>query len=176
MRLNSLQKVLASNLLPADIFSRTRDGIRHALLATSVAIVFLMTTPLHATTPEEQVVIAPLQAVLDGIAQHDQALIRKQLLPGGMVTLLRNGQPLQLHFDAFVDRIRPSGTGKIEERIHDPLVRIDDDVAIIWTPYTFYVEGKVDHCGTDIVNLVRIDGHWLIANIADNSRKNCGAK
>jgi hypothetical protein len=174
MGLRPLQEFSASKF-PMDTCD-WRTGIHYALSATFAAIVLLMTMPLHASTPEEQAVLAPFQAVLDGIAQHDQLLIRKQLLPGGMVTLLRNGQPLQLHFDAFVDHIRPGGSEKIEERMHDPLVRIDDNIAVIWTPYTFHVGDKVDHCGTDLVNLVRLDGHWLIASIADNSRKDCGAK
>lgn len=135
----------------------------------------LSNTQLYAATPEEQAVLAPLQGIFNGIAKHDKGLVREQLLPGGTATLIRNGQIFQLHFDAFVERI-PGGTEHFEERIHDPLVRIDDDIAIIWAPYEFMVEGKLDHCGTDIVNLVRRDGRWLIAGIADNSRKNCASK
>jgi len=40
----------------------------------------------------------------------------------------------------------------------------------------FLVDGKVDHCGTDLFNLVRADGKWLIASVADTGRKECGAK
>lgn len=121
-------------------------------------------------TPDERAVLAPLQNVLDGIAKGDKAAVRNQLLPGGSATLIRNGQILQLHFDSFVERISTS-TQKLEERIHDPLIRIDDDIAIIWAPYEFLIEGKIDHRGTDVVNLVRHDGRWMIAGIADNSRK-----
>jgi hypothetical protein len=56
---------------------------------------------------------------------------------------------------------------QIEERIHDPLVRIDNDLAMVWAPFDFLVYGKVDHCGTDLFNLVRTDGKWLIASVAD---------
>jgi Putative lumazine-binding len=136
-------------------------------LAFVAAVLFL--PKLHAETPEEQTVLAPLQGVFEGIAKHDKAIVRQQLLPGGMATLIRNGQIVQLHFDAFVDRL-PSGTQKLEERIHDPLIRIDNDIAVIWAPYEFLLEGKLDHCGTDLVNLVHRDGHWLISAIGDNSR------
>jgi hypothetical protein len=33
------------------------------------------------------------------------------------------------------------------------------------------VDGKVDHCGTDLSNLVRQDGKGLIASVADTGRK-----
>jgi hypothetical protein len=130
--------------------------------------------PSPALTPEDQAVLASFQGVLDGIGKRDPALIREQLLPGGMATLLRNGQAVQLHFDAFVAHIHP-GPEKYEERIHDPLIRIDDDIAIIWAPYDFLVNGKVEHCGTDVVNLLRHDGRWLISGIADNSHNSCPA-
>lgn len=156
---------------------------RTPLVASAVTI--LMTMPLLASpqttpaasstfTPDEQAVLAPLQGVLDGIAKRDQALIREQLLPGGMATLIRNGQAVQLHFDAFVAHVRP-GAEKLEERIHDPLIRIDNDLAIIWAPYDFLIDGKVDHCGTDIANLVRRDNRWLISGIADNTHSSCPA-
>jgi hypothetical protein len=38
------------------------------------------------------------------------------------------------------------------------------------------VNGKLDHCGTDLFNLVRQEGKWLIAAIADTGREVCSAK
>lgn len=124
-----------------------------------------------ALTPEQRAVLAPLQKLFDGIAKHDRALAKAQLLPGGMVTLKRSDRIVQMSFDQFVEHIPATGTQKLEERIHDPLIRIDDDIAIIWAPYVFLIDGKGDHEGTDSVNLVKKDGRWLIAGIADNGRK-----
>jgi hypothetical protein len=95
------------------------------------------------------------------------------LLPGGSATFLRNGKPVQLTFEALADRLSQPGSTSREERIRNPLVRIDDNVAIVWAPFEFLIDGKVDHCGRDIVQLVRVDGHWLIAAIGDNNRTDC---
>jgi hypothetical protein len=141
-------------------------------LATALSLV----TAADATTRDEKAVLAPLQALFDGLARRDRALVMQQLLPGGSATLMRDGKPLQLTFDALADRITQPGTTSREERMYDPLVRIDDNIAIIWTPYVVTVDGKFDHCGTDIANLVRLDGKWLIAGLADNSRKECKGK
>jgi hypothetical protein len=54
-------------------------------------------------------------------------------------------------------------------------VRVDHDLAVVWAPFDFLVDGKVDHCGTDLFNLVRTEGKWLIASIADTGRKDCSA-
>jgi hypothetical protein len=138
---------------------------------------------LHASTPpsaeaakEEQAVMAPISAMFDGMAKRDAAAIKKPLLPGGGMVLMRDGKPTQMTFDAFADAVGKPGKAQIEERIHDPLVRIDNDLAVVWAPFDFLVDGKVDHCGTDLFNLVRADGKWLIASVADTGRKDCAGK
>lgn len=131
---------------------------------------------LHAATPEEQAVLAPITAMFDGMAKRDSSAIKKPLLAGGTMVLMRDGKPVQMTFEAFADLVGKPGKAQIEERIHDPLVRIDNDLAVVWAPFEFLVDSKVDHCGTDLFNLVRTDGKWLIASVADTGRKDCTAK
>ncbi|WP_394834930.1 nuclear transport factor 2 family protein [Pendulispora rubella] len=152
------------------------DILRTSVAAAAVWATSSVMAPAHAATPAEQAVLAPFRAVLDGIGKRDKALVRAQLLPGGTTTFIRNGQVVQHTFDAFVEKLPSTGTSRIEERIYDPLVRIDDDIAVIWAAYDFLIDGKVDHCGTDIATLVRRDGRWLISTISDNSRKTCPAR
>lgn len=144
-------------------------------LAGAAATGFLVSS-LPAATPEQQAVLAPVKAMFDGMAKRDAEAIRKPLLPGGTMVLMRDGKPTQMTFEAFADRVGRPGTTQIEERIHDPLVRIDHDLAVVWAPFEFLVDGKVDHCGTDLFNLVRIDDKWLIANVADTGRKDCSPR
>jgi hypothetical protein len=131
---------------------------------------------LHATTPEEQAVMAPIAAMFAGMTQRDAAAIKKPVLPGGVMVLMRDGKPTQMTFEAFADLVGKPGKAHIEERIHDPLVRIDNDLAVVWAPFEFLVDGKVDHCGTDLFDLVRTDGKWIIASVADTGRKDCPGK
>jgi hypothetical protein len=125
---------------------------------------------------EQPAVLAPITQMFDGMAKRDAALIRKPVLNGGMMVLMRDGKPTQMTFEDFATRVGKPGTTKIEERIHDPLVRIDNDLAVVWAPFEFLVDGKVDHCGTDLFNLVRVDGKWIIASVADTGRKDCTGK
>lgn len=129
--------------------------------------------PAFASTPEQAAVLAPVQTMFDGMAKYDQGAMRATVQPEGSVALLRKGKVVRMTLGEFIDRIKP-GKDAIEERIHDPLVRVDGDLAMVWTPYEFLVNGKVKHCGTDLVHLVKMDGRWLIAGIADNSRDDCG--
>lgn len=152
-------------------------------LAAATAAGFLINS-LHAAAPlaaepsakEVQAVMAPITAMFEGMAKRDAAAIKKPLLPGGGLVLMRDGKPTQMTFEDFADRVGKPGKAQIEERIHDPLVRIDNDLAVVWAPFDFLVDGKVDHCGTDLFNLVRGDSKWPIASVADTGRKDCARK
>jgi hypothetical protein len=122
---------------------------------------------------EQQAVMAPITEMFDGMEKRDAAAIKKPLLSGGTMVLMRDGKPVQMTFEEFANRVGKPGTTHIQERIHDPLVRIDNDLAVVWAPFEFLADGKVDHCGTDLFNLVRTDGKWVIASIADTGRKDC---
>jgi len=152
--------------------------LRFVLFVTGLATTCLLTASLNAATleEEEQAVLVPIKAMFDGMAKRDAAAIKGPTLPGGTMVLMRDGKPTQMTFEAFADRVGRPGTTRIEERIHDPLVRIDNDLAMVWAPFDFLVDGKIDHCGTDLFNLVRKDGKWLIASVADTGRKDCPVK
>jgi hypothetical protein len=146
-----------------------------ALLLAGATVMSFLVSSLHAATAEEQAVLAPVVALFEGMAKYDAEAIRKPLLPGGTMVLMRDGKPTQMTFEDFAERMGKPDTTHIEERIHDPLVRIDHDLAVVWAPFEFLVDGKVDHCGTDLLNLIRTDGKWLIASVADTGRKDCTA-
>jgi hypothetical protein len=149
--------------------------MRHSF-AVLPLLAALFPLALNAASPDEQAVLAPIQAMFAGMSARDAAAIKKPTLSNGVMVLMRDGKPVQMTFEDFATRVGKPGTSKIEERIHDPLVRIDNDLAVVWAPFDFYVDGKVNHCGTDLFNLVRQDGQWLIASIADTSRNTCSAK
>jgi len=140
----------------------------------AVAACLLAAAPAAFAAESDQAVLAPFQAFLDGMAKYDQAAMRATVQPEGSVALLRKDKIIRNTLAGFIDHIKP-GKDRIEERIYDPLVRVDDNLAIIWARYDFRVNGKVVHCGTDLVHLVQQDGKWVIAGIADNSRDDCPA-
>lgn len=149
-------------------------------LAITLVAAALPHSCAFAATPDEDAVLAPVHQLFNGMSARDGDAIKASAIPGANMILMRAGKPNQMTIEAFADRLsKPNPDAKqvpIEERIHDPLVRIDNDLAVVWAPFDFLADGKVDHCGTDLFNLIRIDGKWLIASVADTGRKDCPRK
>ena len=137
-------------------------------------VIVELKSPAAESAAEERAVLASFQALLDGLGKRDKAVMMAQVLPGGSAVLMRNGKPAQMTLEMLTDRLSQPGSEAREERIHNAIVHVDGDVATVWAPFEFLVDGKIDHCGRDIANLIRVDGRWIIAAIEDNGRKDCG--
>lgn len=50
------------------------------------------------------------------------------------------------------------------ERYWSPTVLIRGDIAVVWAPYEFWIDGETSHCGIDVFDFVKIDGEWRVSN------------
>ncbi len=50
-------------------------------------------------------------------------------------------------------------------------INIDDNLASVWTPYEFYVNGSFSHCGSNSFQLVKMNGNWKIIYLVDIRRR-----
>lgn len=123
---------------------------------------------------EEAVVLGTLDRAFAALAARDVAALRAVFHPGGRATEVeaRPGAATAIESRATADFLSAlaQGSDRYEERISDPAVEIDGDIAMVWAPYVFRVNGKIDHCGTDHFDLVRVDGAWKILNITGTKR------
>ena len=69
----------------------------------------------------------------------------------------------------FAAQIHP-GPERYEERLGTPAIEIDGDIAMVWAPYTFLIDGKRHHCGVDHFGLAREGGAWKIASLSWSAR------
>jgi hypothetical protein len=95
------------------------------------------------------------------------------VVPGGVLVVVNDGVLSQFTVEFWANRVAASGTTHIEERIHDPETHIDHDLAVVWAPLKFYIDGKLDHCGRDLVSLNQRNGKWQIVALAATARTDC---
>jgi hypothetical protein len=60
----------------------------------------------------------------------------------------------------------------MDGQIYNPTTHVDGELGVVWTPYVFYENERLDHMGTNIFNMWQTkDRGWVIADIVDISRE-----
>ncbi len=57
------------------------------------------------------------------------------------------------------------------EKLRTITIKIDQDMASVWTPYEFYFNNKFSHCGVNSFQLFNNNGNWEIIYLIDTRRK-----
>jgi hypothetical protein len=137
-------------------------------------------TGLPLADVDTAAVMAPINRLFAGMAARDPQALLAQLRPEGGATVAiesADGARAVSHMGwaEFASHLKP-GAERYEERLTDPAVEVDGDIAMVWSPYTFLIDGKVHHCGVDHFDLVREAGAWKILNVTWSQRTiGCGA-
>ena len=121
----------------------------------------------HAPTDADRTaILATVQALFDALATGDGQALRDIMDP----------DVLMHSVERAADGTRSSSTSTLEqlvarvegseqvltERMFDPEVRVSGDLAMVWTPYDFYVGEEFSHCGADAFVLTRNGESWTV--------------
>ena len=132
-----------------------------------------------SATAEEREVLQVIQGTFDAMRARDTAALRAHFHPDARIvtTGMRAGQPVSrtVSIDQFVASVG-GAREELNERFWSPEVRIDDNLATVWTSYDFHVGGRFSHCGVDAFQLVRTTAGWRIIHVTDTHRtERCAA-
>ena len=116
--------------------------------------------------------LAPIQQLFAAFEAGDSSAVLRLTFPAGRVTATgerASGNGLrQMSWTEFAQRVSPAA--RFSERISDPAVEVDGDIAMVWAPFVVRVNGKVANCGIDHFDLVRDQGSWKVMNLSFSSR------
>ena len=127
-----------------------------------------------AQAGDREAIIATVQKVFDAMRTRDTALLSQAFdSTARLVGVSNRGTPsvsltAPSQFGAAIARA-PAGD-VWNERIYDPEVRIDGNVAQVWAYYTFHRNATFSHCGVDAFMLVKVGSTWKITQLADSRR------
>ncbi len=134
--------------------------------------------PVPLEVADTTATLAPINAIFAAIAAGDAAAMLTHVYPDGRVTATGMRAPgvggiRSESWTAFARRVTPEAA--FEERISDPAVEIDGDVAMVWARFVVRRRGKINNCGFDHFDLIRTDGAWKVMNLSFSSRlTDCG--
>ncbi len=62
-----------------------------------------------------------------------------------------------------------------DEQLWDIEIKIDNNLASVWTKYAFYLGGEFSHCGAENFLLIKQNNQWKIFHLVD-TRQQMGCK
>jgi Putative lumazine-binding len=125
---------------------------------------------------EESSALSTVQEMFKAMRTRDTALLRSLFEPGARLTGIRtraDGAAFVqvINLDQWVQYVARDPRPDWTERAFDPRIQVQGTLAQIWAEYDFHFGQTFSHCGVDAVQLLKLDGRWLIVSIADTFQK-----
>ena len=133
-----------------------------------------ITTPAAGQSAEDEV-RAVVDDLFDAMRAADSAAVRKLFHPemDKMASSgVRDGMAAVGFgaIDGFAKAVGEAGPGAFDEKIGPAEIRIDDNLATVFTPYAFHYNGNLSHCGVNVFLIARVGETWQIVGLADTRR------
>lgn len=134
-------------------------------------------SPAAAQTAEQDAAYKVVQQLFDAMRARDTTAMRAAFVPNASMQSLGD---TAVKFDAVdgwitsVARARPGLV--LDERLANPIVHVDGQLANVWVDYWFFAGDRFSHCGVDAILLVKHSGTWRIFSVVDTRRtEGCAA-
>ncbi len=133
------------------------------------------TRPVLSGTDEEQIRFI-VQELFDAMHAADSFRVKGLFAPEARLlstSFDQNNKPVisEVAIPAFITNIGKSQKGLLNEVIFNTEVKIEDNLATVWTDYNFYVGDKLNHCGVDAFQLFKGNDGWQIIHVSDTRKK-----
>ncbi|MBL7805946.1 MAG: nuclear transport factor 2 family protein [Saprospiraceae bacterium] len=125
---------------------------------------------------DEKAIKAVINQFFEGMERGDTALIRRTCTAEPVMQTFmadRNGEMkiFTEDFGEFLSVVGAPSKDKYREVIEFEAIHVEKSLASVWTPYKFYINGKVSHTGTNSFQLVKTAEGWRIQYIIDTRRR-----
>lgn len=115
----------------------------------------------------DNAVVAPIYQLFDAMREHDQDKILEQFTEQALLQrITHTGEIINSDLNKFALSISKN-TAKLDEHLLAVTFKQQHELASVWTPFAFYVNDKLSHCGSNSFQLVQINGEWKIHYLID---------
>ena len=106
--------------------------------------------------------------MFDAMREHNSAKFLAQFTSNATLDRAKKDNSTQLSdLSKFADFIATS-TKHLDEQLFNISIQQSGNLASVWTPFAFYVDGKLSHCGVNSFQLIHQDNQWKIHYLIDN--------
>lgn len=113
-------------------------------------------------------VLMPIHQLFDAMREHDGEKLLSQFIKGAMLERATTEDKVDnSDLNDFAKTVSKS-TKNLDERIFNITVKQSGNLANVWTPFAFYLDGKLSHCGVNSFVLIKQQGQWKIRYLIDN--------
>ena len=136
---------------------------------------FANTSADNSLNPEQQKIYQTMKRFFGYMEAQNVEESRKLLVKGGTLVITAvDGQIAGTStFENYLKSLKDQ-KNILKERVWNPTIVIDKNIATFISRYDFHINGKFSHCGSDIFNLVKNKGQWKIAgSLFSTQQKQC---
>ena len=139
------------------------------LFITVITLMALTALPAKsAQSANDQAIMAPINNLFDAMRAHDGDKILSQFT--ATAHLQRAGKDNQVKSSSLAKFATSIGkaTKYLDEQLFNVTILQSGNLASVWTPFAFYVDKKLSHCGVNSFQLVKGADGWKIHYLIDN--------
>ena len=149
----------------------------------AILVVILFSLGISAQNKsEERAVKKVISTFFDGLHKGDSALLKSTLHQDLKIqtTFTNKKGKKELRTQTKAQLLKGVASKKSADKYLEKLlsytIKIDGNLASVWTPYEFYFNGNFSHCGANSFQLFNNNGKWEVIYLVDMRRRdNCRA-
>lgn len=135
----------------------------------------LISTFTFAQNQEEIAIQKTINQLFEGMKNADSVVVKNVFSENAILQTINSKSEVHSEdFRKFAKSVSIFKKGDLDEKIIFESIKIDGNLASVWTPYQFFFQGKFLHCGVNSFQLVKQNEVWKIQYLIDTRRKdNC---
>ncbi|MHC9088853.1 nuclear transport factor 2 family protein [Tenacibaculum sp. IMCC1] len=145
----------------------------------TILIVFALTTVISAQeSSEKKVIKKTIETFFEGLHKGDSTLVSSTLNSTiNIQTTFTNKEGKKVLVTESKSKLLANIANKKPEHTYlEKLIswdiKVDGNLASVWTLYEFYLNDKFSHCGANSFQLFNNNGKWEIIYLVDMRRRN----
>ena len=116
---------------------------------------------------EKKLILEKVNLFFKVLETKETALYNTLVYPNAQIWTIRPQQDtLKVAMRSFSDDMIRLVAMKtvIEEKLLSYEIKVHNNIAVVWAPYTLSLSGKFSHCGVDIFTLLKTTEGWKIVS------------